>query len=191
MVHLQDLWLPILVSGIAVFFASFLVWAVLPLHSKDWKPVPNEDGFINGLKMHGLKKGGYAFPFCADKAQHKDPEFQRKWKEGPSGFLTVMGDMNMGKNMLLSFVVFLIASTFIAYVAGHALPAGTEYMKVFQIVGSMAIAVYTIARLPNDIWFQTPCRAVVMNLIDGVIYGLVTAGVFASMWPGPALPAVP
>jgi len=32
---LLALWLPIVLSAIALFFASFLSWVVLPLHKRD------------------------------------------------------------------------------------------------------------------------------------------------------------
>ena len=33
---LMRLVLPIIVSAVALFFASFLSWMVLPIHRKDW-----------------------------------------------------------------------------------------------------------------------------------------------------------
>ncbi len=188
-VELFSLWLPILVNSVALFFASFLAWAVLPHHKKDWKPFPDEQAFINAIKPLGLSRGVYSFPHCADHKQSKDPEFQKKWKEGPMGVLNVWTMPNMGFNMALTFLVFLIASVFIAYVGAAALPRGTDYLKVFQVTGAMAIAVFTIASLPNAIWFQKPARAVCMDLIDGIAYGLITAGIFGSMWPGVSHPA--
>ena len=38
-----DCWLPIVVSGAAVFFLSFMMWMVLPHHRSDWAPMPDED----------------------------------------------------------------------------------------------------------------------------------------------------
>ena len=34
---LVSLWLPIVLSAVALFFASFLSWMVLQLHKQDWK----------------------------------------------------------------------------------------------------------------------------------------------------------
>ena len=41
-VSLASLWLPILVSAVAVFFVSFLAWMVLPHHKKDINAIADE-----------------------------------------------------------------------------------------------------------------------------------------------------
>jgi len=43
------LWLPILVSTIALFFVSFLSWMVLQLHAKDWVKIDDEDKLIDTI----------------------------------------------------------------------------------------------------------------------------------------------
>lgn len=187
-VDLVSLWLPILVCSVALFFASFVAWTLLPHHKKDWQGLPDESGFVEAIKSLGIKPGMYGFPHCATNKQARDPEFQRKWKEGPAGLLNIWGPMNMARNMVLCWAVFLIASIFIAYVGSHTLPKGTEYLKVFQVTGAMGVAVFTIASLPGAIWFQKPPRAIVMELLDGVAYGLIAAGIFGSMWPKAPLP---
>ena len=187
-VELFSLWLPILVNSVALFFASFLAWAILPHHKKDWSPLPDEAAFLSAIKALGLKRGVYGFPFCENHKQSKDPEFIKKWKEGPSGLINIWAVPNMGRNMALTFLVFVVANIFIAYVGSHTLPRGTDYLKVFQVTGAMAVAVFTIAAIPNAIWFQKPARAIVMDTIDGIVYGLITAGIFGSMWPGVSHP---
>ena len=42
MVSIPSLWLPILVSAVVVFFASWLFHMLLPLHRTDFVPVPDE-----------------------------------------------------------------------------------------------------------------------------------------------------
>lgn len=185
---LLSLWLPIVVTSVALFFASFLAWTVLPHHKKDWRGLPDEEAFIAAVKSLGLKPGLYGFPHCADHKQSKDPEFQRKWKEGPAGILNIWAPASMGRNLILTWLVFLVAAIFIAYVGSHTLPVGTAYLKVFQVTGAMAVAVFTISSLPGAIWFQRPPRAILMDLLDGVAYGLITAGIFGSMWPGATHP---
>ena len=44
---LAELWLPIVVSAVALFFASFLSWVVAPIHRKDWVKLDREDEFLN------------------------------------------------------------------------------------------------------------------------------------------------
>ena len=46
---LSTLWLPIVLSGVALFFASFLAWMVLPHHKGDFIKLPDEGAFENAL----------------------------------------------------------------------------------------------------------------------------------------------
>ncbi len=73
---LLSVWLPILVSSIAVFVASFLAWMVLPHHRSDWSKLPDEDGLISALSSGGVKPGQYMFPFCSGSREMKSPEFK-------------------------------------------------------------------------------------------------------------------
>ena len=43
---LTQLILPIVLSTVALFFASFLSWMVLQLHKQDWSPLAKEDEFM-------------------------------------------------------------------------------------------------------------------------------------------------
>ena len=59
MVTLTDLWLPILVASVVVFFASWIAWMLLPHHRADWKGMDNEDGFLESLRSLGIAPGSY------------------------------------------------------------------------------------------------------------------------------------
>ena len=51
MVSLSTLWLPILVSAVFVFIASYLLWMALPFwHRKDYKKLPDEGAVLGALK---------------------------------------------------------------------------------------------------------------------------------------------
>ena len=68
-----------------------------------------------------------------------------------------------GKNMLLTFVVELVASFLIAYVVYAAADSGhgEPFAKVFQVVGTIGVLTYSVASLPNAIWFQANHGAVI------------------------------
>jgi len=51
---LMSLWIPIIASTIALFFASFLSWMVVPIHKKDWLKLEQEDDFLKAAKDLGL-----------------------------------------------------------------------------------------------------------------------------------------
>ncbi len=182
---LADLWLPILLSGVAVFVASFLAWVVLPHHKPDYKKLPNEDGFLEGIRTNSTPPGQYMFPFCNQKDM-SDPEAKKRYEAGPHGVLHVWPGMpNMGRNMVLSFLFYLVVGVFVGYIASVTLAGNPspEYLLVFRITGTAAVMAYCLASIPNAIWFSKPLRAITMDIIDGVVYALLTAGFFGWLWP--------
>jgi hypothetical protein len=184
---LIQLWLPIVASATAVWFASFLSWAVLDIHKKDTRKLPDEEGFSAAVRGLGIPPGNYIFPFCTDKKQERDPAFRERMMAGPSGVLTLFGKISMGRNMLLTFAANLAASVLIAYLAWAALGAGADFMSVLRIVGTAGILAYSFGFLSHDIWFGASGRAIVLKIVDGVVYGLITGAIFAALWPsGPA-----
>lgn len=183
MAFLTDLWLPILLSGVALFICSFLAWAILPHHKDDYSSPPNEEAMRTAVRSLGLAPGRYMFPNCKDHKGMNDPELARKMAEGPMGMLNIWPVPSMGKNMALTFLTFLIASAFVGYLARETLPNGAAFAKVFQIVGTAGILTWCFSFIPNMIWFNGGIRATVMCIIDGVVYGLVMGAVFAFLWP--------
>ena len=185
MVSLGALWLPILVSTVFVFIASNLIWMVIQVHKKDWKPLPDEEAFAEVLNAQKPAPGEYSFPHAADSAAWKSEEWQAKFKRGPCGFLTLQppGEMNMGKNMALWVVYIVIIETFVAYLAGRSLAAGANYLEVFQMAGTAAILGFAGAVAPEAIWMGRQWSNVIKFIIDGIVYGLVSAGVFGWLWP--------
>jgi hypothetical protein len=89
----------------------------------------------------------------------------------------------MGMNLIQWFVFTLVVSFFIAYVAGHALERGTEYLRVFQLVGAVGFLAYAAGQLPAAIWMGKPWSIAWKEVLDGLIYGLLTAGTFGWLWP--------
>ena len=43
MVTLSALWAPIVISGVAVFILSAIVWMLMPHHRKDFSPPDDQD----------------------------------------------------------------------------------------------------------------------------------------------------
>lgn len=184
MEFLSALWLPIVVSAVFVWIASFLMWMVLPIHKGEWKKLSDERGFMGGLLEMGVKPGQYMFPCAESSQQMKDPEFKELMARGPSGHMTIWpGPANMGLFMLVTLVIYAIISLFVAYVAYLALTPADTYITRFRVTGAMAVAIYCLGRLPNDIWFRTPGSSIAKALLDGVVYGLITAGTFGWLWP--------
>lgn len=182
-VMLSSLWLPIVVASVIVFFASALAWMVLPHHRTDWSKLPDEAGVR--ATVRGLAPGEYSFPHAATSDDWKSKEWIEKATEGPNGFLVVVptGPPKMGKSLAQWFVHCLVVSLFVAYVTGHALGAGTDYLKVFQIAGTVAFLAYSAAHVPGAIWMGHRWSRALKDVVDGLVYGLLTAGVFGWLWP--------
>ena len=89
----------------------------------------------------------------------------------------------MGRNLGLSFLVFLGVSFVVAYVAAHALGPAPHYRAVFRIVGTVGVLSYAVGPVFNSIWYSRPWRAYTADLLDALIYGLAMAGVFGWLWP--------
>ncbi len=77
----------------------------------------------------------------------------------------------------------LAVSVVIAYLASRTLSAGAAYLSVFRIVGTTAILGYTAAIFPAAIWYHEPRNYVTGKVVDGLVWGLLTAGSFAGFWP--------
>jgi hypothetical protein len=176
----MSLWLPIILSGVALFFASFAAWMILPHHKSEWKGLPDEASLTGTLRTMNVAPGQYMFPHCAPE-QMKSEEFKRRAEAGPHGTLTIWsGRPNMGVNMLCTVLFFLIANFVIAYLAAMVLPPGEEFMRVFRFVGTAGVLTYGTANILNGIWFG---RKMVADIVDGVAYGLITGLIFALLWP--------
>ena len=184
MVTLGSLWLPILLSAGIVWIASAVIWMVLPHHKKDYQGLPDEDAARAALRPQNLGPGQYNIPHCVSMADMKKPEMQKKFDEGPVGFITILpnGMPAMGKNMALTFVFYLVISAVVAYVASRTLAPGSDYLAVFRVVGTVTWLAYGAAVIQDSIWFGRPWSSVSKSVFDALVYALVTAGVFGWLW---------
>jgi len=184
-VSMSALWLPILVSAIVVFFVSYILNAVLKYHASDCVGLPNEDAVMDALRKFNIPPGEYAMPRPASMAAMKDPAFIEKATKGPVVMMTVIppGPFKMGPSLAQWFVYCLVVGVFAAYIAGHALPAGSHYLAVFRFAGCTAFVGYSLALWQNSIWYHRKWSSTIKGTFDGLVYGLFTGGVFGAMWP--------
>lgn len=185
MLDIVDLWLPILASTAAVFFLSFLCWAVSPHHKQDWIALPGEDRLMDSLREQGVQAGQYAFPRCEDAQQMREAAFLEKYNRGPKGFLIVApeGPLNMARNMATSSAFNLIATMLVAYVASLALAPGAEDRAVFRLVSTVAFIAHGAALGWAPIWFGRTWSSTLREMGDALLYGLGTGAIFMALWP--------
>lgn len=185
MVSIPALWLPILVAAALVFVVSSILHMLLPYHRSDYGRLPREDEVMDSLRKYGIPPGDYLVPCAGTPAVMKTPEFQDKMTRGPVAMMTVMpsGPPSLGPSLALWFVYSIAVGIFAAYLTGRALPPGTAYMEVFRMAGTVAYLGYAFALWQNSIWYKRSWMTTLKSNVDGLIYGLLTAGAFGWLWP--------
>src|SRR5213083_1761245 len=185
MVGLSALWLPILLSSVLVFVLSSVIHTVLPWHKSDYPKLPNEDRVMDALRPLAIPPGDYMMPRPESTEQMRSPAFVEKFKKGPVMMFTVMpgGSMAMGKNLIQWFLFSVVVGIFAALVAGSALAPGASSLAAFHFAGLTAFVAYTLALWPMSIWYRRSWITTIKATVDGLIYALLTAGVFAWLWP--------
>ena len=185
MTGLSALWLPILLSAVIVFLVSSVIHMASPWHKSDYPKMPNEDKVRDALRPLAIPPGDYMIPRPSSRQEIGSPEFADKIKKGPVMMLTVMPNepMSMGRNLGLWFAYCAVVGLFAAYVAGRALPPGTPYLHVFRFAGTTAFIGYSAALWQMSIWYRRAWSTTIKGTIDGLIYGLLTAGTFGWLWP--------
>jgi hypothetical protein len=185
MVSLTALWLPIVLSAVAVFIASSVIHMVLKYHNSEYRPLPDEEAVLGALRNGKIGPGFYSFPYAADMKEMATPEMTEKYKLGPVGTANInpSGPPAMGKHLVQWFVYCVMAGVFAGYLASRTLEPGTDYLQVFRVVGCSSFLAYTFAHFSDAVWGFKPWSMTFKYVIDGVIYCFLTAGVFGWLWP--------
>jgi hypothetical protein len=180
-----QMWLPILLSAVAVFILSSIIHMVLKYHNNDFVQLDNEEQVMDDLRKYNIPPGEYYFPRAKDMKEMGSPEYIEKMKRGPVGFITVMENSppNLNKQLIQWFLFSIVVGIFAAYIAGHGLGPGARYLAAFRLVGSTAFVCYGLALIQNSIWYKRGWASTFKSLFDSLIYALFTAGIFAWLWP--------
>lgn len=185
MVSIVTLAIPILLSAVIVFIASAIIHMVLPFHRADVRALPNQDAVQEALRPFDIPPGDYMLPHGGGMEAMKDPVFLEKLRRGPVATMTVLpsGEFGMARPLTLWFLYTVLVSIFAAYVAGRARGPGADYLEVFRFAGVTAFAGYSLALMQQSIWWHRNWGATLRSMIDGLIYALLTGGVFGWLWP--------
>ncbi len=191
---LLPLWLPILLSTGAVWIVSTIFGMPFLHHKNDFIGIPasgkggdeggGEDGFMDYLRKSGIKPGNYLFPDFRGRDAMESEKVKQALHDGPVGHLIVWKTpLTMGDKLAATFLVYLVATTLIAYLTRTALPGPAEFAKVFRVAATAGILAYCFSFLPSAIWWGTSKRTIVANVIDGIMFGMITGAIFAWRWP--------
>lgn len=181
----NDLLLPILIAAVLVFIASSLIHTVIKWHNADYRKLSNEDQVRAAIRASNATPGQYILPGAKDSKEMCSPEMKQKMIDGPVGLIWLRphGPVKMGPFLGKWFLYTIVVSALVSYVGWSVLPRGTEYLKVFQVIGATAWLAYSWEGPTDSIWAGKPWVVTLKNLFDGLIYASLTAGAFAWLWP--------
>jgi len=185
MVAIMSLWIPIVVAAVLVFVVSSIIHMALPWHRGDFRKLPAEDEVMEALRKAKIPPGDYMVPHAGSAQGMSDPAFIEKRNKGPVLVMTVMpsGAPAMTGSLIQWFLYSILAGVLAAYIAGRALAPGAHYLSVFRFAGCTAFIAYSLALMQNSIWYGRNWGATLRSMFDGLVYGLLTAGVFGWLWP--------
>src|SRR5262245_24170980 len=185
MTTVVTLWLPILGAAIAVFVASSVIHMVIKWHNPDYRKFDNEDEVRRAINATKPAPGMYTIPYCKEPGDFKKPEMQQKFTEGPVAFTMVRapGMPSMGPMLGGWFMVNLFVAVVAAYVAGKAIQPGASFYAIARIVCAVTFAAYVVGGVSNGIWYGKPWRTAAKEMLDALIYGIVSGAAFGWLWP--------
>jgi hypothetical protein len=185
MTTIVPLWLPTLLSAVAVFAASSLIHMLLKWHNSDQTGLSNEDAVADALR--GAAPGEYRLPWCATAAEIKTPAFQDKVKRGPMAVVGVYPPRNMDQAFTRALIQWFVYSVVVSIVAGHvafvALGRAAAHDLIVHTVALTAFAGYGLALAQQSIWGPKKWWPTAKSMIDSLIYALITAYIFVWAWP--------
>lgn len=185
MTPLASLWVPVLLSAVLVFLASSLIHMVFKWHEAEYRKLPDEDGVRAAIQRADPVPGQYVLPWCLDPKAREGDEARRRYEEGPVALVWLMprGQPALGRSLGQWFLFNLVLAFLLAYLAAHTLGPGRPWLAVFRVVGTAAFLAHGLGQVPGSIWMGKPWRATAKDLLDALIFALVTAGTFAWLWP--------
>ena len=185
MVSLTALWLPIVLAAVVVFIASSIIHMLFKYHNSEYRRLADEDAVLGAMRNSKISPGFYAFPHAASMKDMGSPEMMEKFKQGPVGTANIRpnGPPTMAASLLQWFVYCVVVGVFAGYLASRTLAAGTPYLQVFRVVGCASFMAYSLGYFSDAIWKMKPWSMTLKHVFDGLVYGLLTAGIFGWLWP--------
>ena len=185
MTELHSLWLPILLSAVAVFVLSSAIHMATPWHKDDYRRLPEEEKVMDALRPFGITAGDYMVPRPSSRQEVASEAFAEKMRKGPVLVATVMpgGSTGMGRSLVLWFLYLIAVGVFAAYIASRALPPGAGFRPVLRFAGATAFIGYAVALWQMSIWYRRSWITTLKGTIDGLIYAMLTGCILAWLWP--------
>jgi hypothetical protein len=119
-------------------------------------------------------------------SEMRTPEFAEKVRQGPMVVMTIMRGregMSMSRNLVQWFIFVFVVSLFAAFIASRSVGAGAASMRVVQLAAATGFVAYGVGLWPMSIWYRRSWATTFKSSVDGLIYGLITGGTLAWLWP--------
>ena len=183
---LLSLWLPILLSAVAVFIISSLVHMVLKWHAGDYHGFANEDAVRATIRGGNAAPGHYVVPHCKEMKDMGGEAMQQKYREGPVAHVMILpsGVPNMGRHFTLWFLWSLAVSVVAAYLATRIF--GLEHHSAraaAKLIGAVTFIAHGFGNVTESIWMGRPWSSTVKYIADAALYAIGAAFVFYWLWP--------
>lgn len=178
---ISEYWLAIIVSSIAIWLASSLLWAVLPWHRKDYSKLINQTDVQDALGKTMPTPGLYSIPFMSTIKEMEHAEIKTMIDKGPLALITILpaDTFNMGKRLSLWFLLNLAIASIIAILIeittlGIPVDDHRHFGVVIHIAGLVTLLTYGGAYITEGIWFSRTWKVVAKYLVDALIYAVIT-----------------
>jgi hypothetical protein len=76
-----------------------------------------------------------------------------------------------------------VVSLIVADLAAHTVYPFETQRHIFRVVGVSAFLAYGMGNIVNSIWKGQTWSMTIKEVIDGLIYAVLTAATFAWLWP--------
>src|SRR5258706_8544520 len=108
------------------------------------------------------------------------PEVVQKFKEGPGGLLILRppATPSMGKSLGCWFLLNVVIALLAGYLACRTLPAGSSFLQICRIVGTVTFVAYACGSVQPGIWMGKPGTSTGKEVPGAPIYAVVSAAVF-------------
>ena len=182
MVTLSMLWLPILLSAIAVLIASNILWMALPFwHNADYGRVPEEKAILDALST--AKSGQYLVPRVDWRKLSADE--RQAMQSRPVAYILVRNPakFSFGPALALFFLYGLAIAVIVGYLTGCSRGPGADSHEVFHFAAIAGFLGFGFRSVSDAIWYGKPWRVAFKEMIDGLIYGMVMGAIFSWLWP--------
>jgi hypothetical protein len=185
MISITQLWLPILLSAVAIFAVSSLIHMVLPWHKSDYRKLPQEDQVLAALRPFSIPPADYLAPRPDNMQDMGSDAFRQKVTLGPRLVMTVMpsGSFGMARNLVGWFIYTLLIAAIVGGLCCLVFPAGADGHNVFHVALIAGALAYAGGLWQMSIWYHRSIATTVRSTIDGIIYAAIIAGLLAYFWP--------